>query len=43
MIENLAWIAEALGVVGVYLSWTAGRLTRLHAPMNTARAAPGQG
>lgn len=39
MIENLVWIAVALGVVGVYLSWTAGRLDRLHTRMDAARAA----
>ncbi|MEV7544484.1 MULTISPECIES: hypothetical protein [unclassified Streptomyces] len=39
MIENLVWIALALGAVGVYLSWTAGRLDRLHTRMDAARAA----
>ncbi|OKK15197.1 hypothetical protein AMK16_28605 [Streptomyces sp. CB00455] len=39
MIETLVWIALALGVVGVYLSWTAGRLDRLHSRMDAARAA----
>ncbi|MCF3178924.1 hypothetical protein [Streptomyces sp. NPDC096033] len=39
MIENLVWIAVAFGVVGVYLSWTAGRLDRLHTRMDAARAA----
>ncbi|MFB6617622.1 MULTISPECIES: hypothetical protein [unclassified Streptomyces] len=39
MIETLVWIALALGVVGVYLSWTAGRLDRLHSRMDASRAA----
>ncbi|MEU3915926.1 MULTISPECIES: hypothetical protein [unclassified Streptomyces] len=39
MIENLVWIAVAFAVVGVYLSWTAGRLDRLHTRMDAARAA----
>ncbi|MFB7266220.1 hypothetical protein ACFCXH_29350, partial [Streptomyces nojiriensis] len=39
MIETLVWIALALGVVGVYLSWTAGRLDRLHSRMDAAWAA----
>ncbi|MCX4961673.1 hypothetical protein [Streptomyces virginiae] len=39
MIETLVWIALALGVIGVYLSWTAGRLDRLHSRMDAARAA----
>ncbi len=39
VIENLVWIAVAFGVVGVYLSWTAGRLDRLHTRMDAARAA----
>ncbi|AKG41763.1 hypothetical protein ACWD33_09370 [Streptomyces xiamenensis] len=33
------WIALALVLVGVYLSWTAGRLDRLHARIDAARAA----
>jgi hypothetical protein len=32
-------IAVAVLLVGVYLSWTAGRLDRLHARIDTARAA----
>ncbi|MGW3324886.1 hypothetical protein [Streptomyces virginiae] len=39
MIETLVWIALALGVIGVYLSLTAGRLDRLHSRMDAARAA----
>ncbi|GAA2481200.1 membrane protein [Streptomyces thermolineatus] len=39
MTETLIWIAVALAVVGVYLSWTAGRLDRLHARIDAARAA----
>ncbi|MFF8259648.1 hypothetical protein [Streptomyces virginiae] len=39
MIETLVWIALALAVIGVYLSWTAGRLDRLHSRMDAARAA----
>ncbi|MER5931419.1 hypothetical protein [Streptomyces sp. NPDC002054] len=39
MIETLVWIVLALGVIGVYLSWTAGRLDRLHSRMDAARAA----
>ncbi len=33
------WTTLALVVVGVYLSWTAGRLDRLHARIDAARAA----
>ncbi|WP_308294904.1 hypothetical protein [Streptomyces sp. JJ66] len=33
------WITVALVVTGVYLSWTAGRLDRLHARIDAARAA----
>ncbi|MFI6249392.1 hypothetical protein [Streptomyces sp. NPDC051016] len=33
------WILVALVVVGLYLSWTAGRLDRLHARIDAARAA----
>ncbi|MEF2525675.1 hypothetical protein [Streptomyces sp. CS62] len=39
MIETLVWTALALAVIGVYLSWTAGRLDRLHSRMDAARAA----
>lgn len=33
------WIAVAVAAVGLYLSWTAGRLDRLHARIDAARAA----
>ena len=33
------WIAVALLLIGVYLSWTAGRLDRLHARIDAAKAA----
>lgn len=33
------WIAVVLLLAGVYLSWTAGRLDRLHARIDAARAA----
>lgn len=33
------WIVVALLLVGVYLSWTAGRLDRLHARIDAAKAA----
>ncbi|MGW1195932.1 hypothetical protein ACWD4B_08715 [Streptomyces sp. NPDC002536] len=36
---TLIWIAAALVLVGVYLSWTAGRLDRLHSRIDAARAA----
>jgi len=36
---TLIWIFVALVVVGLYLSWTAGRLDRLHARIDAARAA----
>jgi hypothetical protein len=36
---TLIWIVVALAVVGLYLSWTAGRLDRLHARIDAARAA----
>ncbi|NXY97611.1 hypothetical protein HYE82_25195 [Streptomyces sp. BR123] len=39
MIETLVWTALVLAVAGVYLSWTAGRLDRLHTRMDAARAA----
>ncbi|MER7763345.1 hypothetical protein [Streptomyces sp. NPDC097619] len=39
MIETLVWAAVVLAVTGVYLSWTAGRLDRLHTRMDAARAA----
>ncbi|MDT0345572.1 LemA family protein [Streptomyces litchfieldiae] len=36
---TLIWIAAGLLLVGIYLSWTAGRLDRLHARIDAARAA----
>ncbi|PWI42068.1 hypothetical protein [Streptomyces sp. ICBB 8177] len=39
MTMTLIWIAVAVVLLGVYLSWTAGRLDRLHARMDAARAA----
>ncbi|UCM86828.1 LemA family protein [Streptomyces marincola] len=36
---TVIWIAVALVLVGIYLSWTAGRLDRLHARIDAARAA----
>jgi hypothetical protein len=38
-VTTVFWIAAALVFVGVYLSWTAGRLDRLHARIDAARAA----
>ncbi|KUJ69899.1 hypothetical protein ACZ90_07955, partial [Streptomyces albus subsp. albus] len=35
----IVWIVVALIAVGVYLSWTAGRLDRLHSRIDAARAA----
>ncbi|MBW1596730.1 hypothetical protein [Streptomyces sp. JJ38] len=35
----IIWTTVALVLVGVYLSWTAGRLDRLHARIDAARAA----
>ncbi|WP_455354934.1 hypothetical protein [Streptomyces sp. SYSU K217416] len=39
MIETLVWIAVGLFAIGLYLSWTAGRLDRLHARIDASRAA----
>ncbi|MDH6227901.1 hypothetical protein M2169_004871 [Streptomyces sp. MJP52] len=36
---TLIWILVALIAIGLYLSWTAGRLDRLHARIDAARAA----
>lgn len=36
---TIIWIAVAILAVGLYLSWTAGRLDRLHARIDAARAA----
>ncbi len=35
---TLIWIVVALAAIGLYLSWTAGRLDRLHARIDLARA-----
>lgn len=37
--ETLIWTVVALILIGVYLSWTAGRLDRLHSRIDAARAA----
>lgn len=37
--STLIWIAVALVVIAVYLTWTAGRLDRLHSRLDAARAA----
>ncbi|MFI1101498.1 hypothetical protein [Streptomyces melanogenes] len=39
MTATLIWTAIALVAIGLYLSWTAGRLDRLHARIDAARAA----
>ncbi|WAZ20460.1 hypothetical protein STRCI_001574 [Streptomyces cinnabarinus] len=39
MTATLIWILVALLAIGVYLSWTAGRLDRLHARIDATRAA----
>ncbi|MFI9627753.1 hypothetical protein [Streptomyces sp. NPDC052042] len=39
MIETLIWIVVGLVAIGMYLSWTAGRLDRLHTRIDAARAA----
>ncbi|MGV9316678.1 hypothetical protein ACWDR0_31510 [Streptomyces sp. NPDC003691] len=39
MTATLIWILVALVLVGLYLSWTAGRLDRLHTRIDAARAA----
>ncbi|MEU6276195.1 hypothetical protein ABZ871_27840 [Streptomyces populi] len=39
MTATLIWILVGLVVIGLYLSWTAGRLDRLHARIDAARAA----
>lgn len=36
---EVAWFLLAVVVVGLYLSWTAGRLDRLHARVDAARSA----
>lgn len=37
--STLIWIAVVLPLIGVYLSWTAGRLDRLHSRIDAGRAA----
>ncbi|GAA4795046.1 membrane protein [Streptomyces sanyensis] len=37
--STVIWIVVALVAIGMYLSWTAGRLDRLHARIDAARAA----
>ncbi|MFD5553476.1 MULTISPECIES: hypothetical protein [unclassified Streptomyces] len=39
MTSTLIWIVVALVAVGLYLSWTAGRLDRLHTRIDSTRAA----
>ncbi|RBM23979.1 hypothetical protein [Streptomyces sp. PT12] len=39
MVTTVIWIVLVLVLIGVYLSWTAGRLDRLHARIDAARAA----
>src|SRR6202008_4080833 len=36
---TLIWILVALVAIGLYLSWTAGRLDRLHSRIDATRAA----
>lgn len=38
-LTTVIWIVVAVALVGVYLSWTAGRLDRLHARIDAAKAA----
>lgn len=38
MTTTLIWIAVAVVAIALYLSWTAGRLDRLHARIDAARA-----
>jgi hypothetical protein len=37
-VTTLIWIAVAVVAIALYLSWTAGRLDRLHARIDAARA-----
>lgn len=37
--STIIWVAVAIIAIGLYLSWTAGRLDRLHARIDAARAA----
>ena len=43
MTVTLIWILVALVAIGLYLSWTAGRLDRLHARIDATRAVPVSG
>jgi hypothetical protein len=38
-VTTIIWVAVAIVAIGLYLSWTAGRLDRLHARIDAARAA----
>jgi hypothetical protein len=38
-VSNWIWVAVVIVAFGLYLSWTAGRLDRLHARIDAARAA----
>ncbi|NED81786.1 hypothetical protein G3I76_17035, partial [Streptomyces sp. SID11233] len=38
MITSFVWAGIALLLIAVYLSWTAGRLDRLHARIDATRA-----
>jgi hypothetical protein len=38
-VSTWIWVVVAVVAVGLYLSWTAGRLDRLHARIDAARAA----
>ncbi|MFC8829897.1 hypothetical protein ACFT9I_31730 [Streptomyces sp. NPDC057137] len=38
MTQTLIWILAGLLAIGLYLSWTAGRLDRLHSRIDAARA-----
>jgi hypothetical protein len=38
-VTTIIWVVLAIVAVGLYLSWTAGRLDRLHARIDAARAA----
>jgi hypothetical protein len=38
-VTTIIWAAVAIVAIGLYLSWTAGRLDRLHARIDAARAA----
>jgi hypothetical protein len=38
-VTTIIWVAVAIVAIGLYLSWTAGRLDRLHSRIDAARAA----